>query len=109
MKPVTSVVDSALKETTLQVIVYSGQLDLICDTKASMDFVQQLTWDGLSNYNGARRLAFERASDRQTEMYVKAHDRFKFYWVLGAGHAVAKDNGETALRMFKRIIENTDV
>jgi len=109
MKPVVSVVDSALKDTTLQTIVYSGQLDLICDTKATMDWVKQLTWEGLGNYNGARREAFERASDRQTEMYVKAHDRFKFYWVLGGGHAIAKDNGETALRMFKRIIENTDV
>jgi len=109
MKPVIDVVDSALRETALQVIVYSGQLDLICDTKGTMDWVQKLTWSGLGNYNGANRRPFTKATDGQTEMFVKAYNRFKFYWVLGGGHAVAHDVGETAYRMFVRIIEDMDV
>jgi serine carboxypeptidase 1 len=108
MKPVVDVVDSALRETGLQVIVYQGQLDLICDTKGTMDWVQQLTWDQLGNYNGAIRRALTKATDGQTEIFVKAFNRFKFYWVLGGGHAIAADVGDTAYRMFERILANVD-
>jgi len=109
MKPVVDVVDDALSNTTLQVIVYQGQLDVICDTAGAMDWVQQLKWENLGRYNTANRQWFVDAVIQQTEMYVKAFDRFKFYWVLGAGHAVPKDNGETAYRMLQRIISNVDV
>jgi len=54
-----------------------------------MDWVQQLTWPNLGNYNSANRQWFVNPDNKQTEMYVKAHDRFKFYWVLGAGHVVS--------------------
>jgi len=54
-----------------------------------MDFVQQLTWDGLGSYNNATRKAFTDPRDRQTDMFIKAHQALKFYWILGAGHAVS--------------------
>jgi len=109
MKPVVSVVDSALKDTALQVVVYQGQLDLICDTKGAMDWVQQLTWSQLGNYNTATRKAFIKETDGQTELYVKAFNRFKFYWLLLGGHAVAADNGPTSYRMLERILGEMDV
>jgi serine carboxypeptidase 1 len=109
MKPVVHDVDLALQETDLKVIVYQGQLDLICLTKGAMDWVQQLTWENMDNYYRAERKPFVRAEDKQTEMYVKAFNRFKFYWVLGAGHAVPKDNGWTAYRMLERILADLDV
>lgn len=55
-----------------------------------MDWVQQLRWGNLGSYNTANRQWFVSAETQQTEMYVKAFNRFKFYWVLGAGHAVSK-------------------
>jgi len=109
MKPVVDVVDDALINTTLQVIVYQGQLDLICDTAGAMDWVKQLKWPNIGDYYAANRQWFVDAATKQTEMYVKAYDRFKFYWVLAAGHATPKDNGETAYRMLQRIIGNLDV
>ena len=54
-----------------------------------MDWVQQLKWANIGDYYAANRQWFVNAATEQTEMYVKAHDRFKFYWVLGAGHAVS--------------------
>jgi serine carboxypeptidase 1 len=108
MKPVVDVVDDALQNTTLQVIIYQGQLDLICDTKAAMDFVQQFKWTNLTNYNTNDHKAFESPADGQTESFVKAHDRFKFYWILLAGHAVPKDQGDRAYRMLDRILNDLD-
>jgi Serine carboxypeptidase len=54
-----------------------------------MDWVQQLSWDGLNTYNNASRQWFVDDATRQVEMYVKANGNFKFYWVLAAGHAVS--------------------
>jgi serine carboxypeptidase 1 len=109
MKPVIATVDEVLQTTNLQVVVYEGQLDLICDTLGVMQWVQKLTWPNLANYNNATRQWFVNQDTRQTEMFVKAHNQFKFYWVLDAGHSVPKDNGNTAYRMMERILGNTDV
>jgi serine carboxypeptidase 1 len=109
MKPVIATVDEVLMTTNLQVVVYEGQLDLICDTLGVMQWVQKLTWSNLANYNNATRQWFVNQDTRQTEMFVKAHNQFKFYWVLDAGHSVPKDNGNTAYRMMERILGNTDV
>lgn len=107
MKPVIAEVDAALANTTLQVIVYQGQLDLICDTAGALDWVQKLKWKNLGDYNSARRKWFVN-SQRQNDLYVKAYDKFKFYWVLAAGHAAPKDNGETSYRMLQRILDDKD-
>lgn len=109
MKPVISSVDEALMTTDLQVVVYQGQLDLICDTYGAMDWVQQLTWPDLANYNNASRQWFIDNDLYQTDMFVKAYNKFKFYWLLDAGHSVPKDNGNTAYRMLQRILGNMDV
>jgi len=47
MKPVTDIVESLLNNTDIFVAVYSGQLDLICDTPGvyffSVYFMMQMT------------------------------------------------------------------
>ncbi|KAK2170941.1 hypothetical protein NP493_1124g00036 [Ridgeia piscesae] len=89
MKNVINIVDELLKTTHLDIVVYQGQLDLICDTKGAMDWVQRLTWDGLDYYNNAPRTPLLTPSTGQTEAFVKAHDNFRFYWMLQAGHSVS--------------------
>jgi len=53
-----------------------------------MRWVQTLTWPGLDHYNLADRLTLLNPDTQLTEAFVKAHDRLKFYWILGAGHSV---------------------
>jgi len=53
-----------------------------------MRWVQTLTWPGLDNYNSAYRQPLLNPDTELTEAFVKAHDRLKFYWILGAGHSV---------------------
>jgi len=54
-----------------------------------MRWVQTLSWPGLDDYNSARRQTLFNPDTQLPEAYVKAHDRFKFYWILGAGHSVS--------------------
>jgi len=53
-----------------------------------MRWVQTLSWPGLDNYNSTDRQALVNPDTELTEAFVKAHDRLKFYWILGAGHSV---------------------
>jgi len=51
-------------------------------------WVQTLSWPGLDDYNSAERQTLIDPDTQKTEAFVKAHGRFKFYWILGAGHSV---------------------
>ena len=53
-----------------------------------MRWVQRVTWPELDRYNSADRQTLINPDTQLTEGFVKAHDRLKFYWILGAGHSV---------------------
>ena len=53
-----------------------------------MDWVQQLQWPDLPKYLAAKRKALLEPLDGQTDTFVKAYKKFKFYWVLRGGHSV---------------------
>jgi len=111
MRPVVDIVGRMLTNyPDVHSIVYQGQLDLICDTKGAMDYVQMLDglWDGLDEFNVAPRSWTTDPESRQTDMFYKVYNNLKFYWVMLAGHAVPKDNGPTALRMLNRIFDDVD-
>ncbi|KAK2139433.1 hypothetical protein LSH36_1793g00009 [Paralvinella palmiformis] len=109
MKPVIDVLDKILNETTLNLIIYQGSLDLICLTKGAMNIVNKMTWPGIPGYMNSTKTALT-DPDRpgQTELFVKAHNNFKFYWVINAGHMVPKDYPTAARRMLLRIVFNID-
>jgi len=53
-----------------------------------MRWIRTLSWPGLEAYNSAARQTLTNPDTQLTEGFVKAHDRLKFYWILGAGHSV---------------------
>ena len=55
LEPARPVVDEILKTSDVDVIVYSGQLDVICNTVGTLSWIQRLTWPGLEEYNQAER------------------------------------------------------
>lgn len=46
MKPVVEMVEKVLNETSVKVIVYSGQLDLICSTPGTIAWINRMNWSG---------------------------------------------------------------
>ncbi|KAG8048337.1 hypothetical protein GUJ93_ZPchr0008g11820 [Zizania palustris] len=115
MKPRIHEVDELLK-LRVNVTIYSGQLDLICATKGTLDWVQKLKWDGLKNFTSSRRVplycnnggeaAAAAAAAAGTQAFLKSYKNLKFYWILGAGHMVPIDNPCPALKMLSDITQS---
>ncbi|KAG0524078.1 hypothetical protein BDA96_07G178900 [Sorghum bicolor] len=106
MKPRIEEVDQLLK-LGVNVTIYNGQLDLICATKGTMDWVHKLKWDGLNSFLSAPRTPIycdnEGQSGTRTQAFVKSYKNLNFYWILEAGHMVPIDNPCPALKMLADI------
>ncbi|XP_063963708.1 retinoid-inducible serine carboxypeptidase-like [Lytechinus pictus] len=105
MKPVINIVDDLITNSSLRVIVYNGQLDLICDTPGTELWVQKLTWPGLAAFNTTRWTPeYVPSKEGDTAYFFKSHENFAFFWIMKAGHMVPADAGEAALMMLKAVI-----
>jgi len=101
MKPVVSIVDDLIQNTDLQVVVYTGQLDLIVDTIGTEKWVYSLQI--AEKFRKAKRMPVLDPVTKLTSGFVKQTDNFAMYWILDAGHMIPSDNGNTALKMLQMI------
>ena len=110
MKPVTDEV-SKLLHYGLKVVVYQGQLDMICSTTGAERWMKKLEWDGLSSFLEAERHALYPPSGvttKNTGAFVKAYRNLHMYYILKAGHMVPADAGEMALEMVRLVTGECD-
>ncbi|KAJ3662659.1 hypothetical protein Zmor_002321 [Zophobas morio] len=105
MKPVTEIVEELLNTTNIRVAVYNGQLDLIVDTPGTIKWVDELQFDGSSEWKTAERNAV--AVDDIVEGYYKKVGNLAFYWVLRAGHMVPADNPSAMDFILEDVIDGT--
>ena len=108
VKPVWHLVDDILNSSDVDVIVYSGQFDIICSTAGTLRWMQRLTWPGLEDYNKATKKTILNPDNKVPEMFVKSSGHLKMYWILDAGHVVPADVPDAAMRMLNRILDNKD-
>ena len=106
--PVWHLLDEYLKTSDIEVIIYSGQLDWICNTAGTLRWMQKLTWEGKKEFDQAERKMLTNPETDEAEMFVKSSGRLKMYWILNSGHVVPADVPDVALRMFNRILDGTD-
>lgn len=90
MKPVNDVVEKLLNETNVQVVVYSGQLDLICLTPATINWVKKLKWNGSEEFLKTKRHGI--SVNGTLEGYHKRAGNLNVYWISRAGHMAPADN-----------------
>lgn len=90
MKDVKDVVETLLNSTTIKVSVLSGQLDLICATPGTVNWINDITYDGKAQYEAAPRDGI--TVNRVLEGYEKTNGNFSMFWVNRAGHMVPADN-----------------
>ncbi|WVZ91651.1 hypothetical protein U9M48_037795 [Paspalum notatum var. saurae] len=107
MKPRIEEVDQLLKRG-LNVTIYNGQLDVICATKGTMDWVHKLKWEGLDKFLSSPRTPIYCNEEGQsgTQAFVKSYSNLNFYWILEAGHMVPIDNPCPALKMLAHITQS---
>ncbi|XP_068083903.1 retinoid-inducible serine carboxypeptidase-like [Anabrus simplex] len=101
MKPVNHIVERLLNETSLNVVVYTGQLDLMIDPPGSLRWVQRLQWPGAEGWRNAAREPL--SVNGVLEGYVKSHLNLSFYWIARAGHMVPSDNPYAALELLRQV------
>lgn len=78
MKPVVNLVEKVLNNTTLKVVVYNGQLDLICATPGTVKWINKMTWNGSLDYKQASRSGI--GVNGNLEGYKRQFGNFKMYW-----------------------------
>lgn len=90
MKPAIHVVELLLNNTSLDVIVITGQLDLIVATPGNVVWVEKVQWEGRNDYLASPRDGF--GPHGVLEGYQKSFGKLHMYWALRAGHMVPADN-----------------
>ena len=107
-RPEWHLVDEVLKESDIDVVIYSGQLDLMCNTAGALRWINKLTWDGKKEFDMAERKILTNPDTNVPEMFVKSYNNLKFYWVLNSGHVVPTDVPDVALRLLNGILNDRD-
>ncbi|XP_005186527.1 retinoid-inducible serine carboxypeptidase [Musca domestica] len=103
MKPVIHIVNELLDHTPLRVSVFSGQLDLICATPGTVNWIEKMRWSYRNEYLNAPRLGI--SVDRVLEGYEKTVGNFSMFWINRAGHMVPADNPAGMSHILKKITQ----
>lgn len=91
----------------VKVVVYEGQLDLICGTLGAESWIAKLHWDGLPQFlNSSRKPLYapSKRAKKETGAFLKKYKNFELYYILNAGHMVPLDAPEMALEMLRMIL-----
>ena len=79
-------VEELLNNTKLEVVVFTGNLDLIVDTPGTVEWVDKMNWVGAKKWKTAPRKSL--VVNKYVEGYVKNVGNLYLYWVHRAGHMV---------------------
>jgi len=81
------------------VLVYSGDLDFICNFRGGQAWTNEMSWSGQSEFQNANYTA------RGTNGEYKTYGGFTFYRVYNAGHMVPMDQPAAALDLINSFIQ----
>ena len=91
----------------VKVVVYEGQLDMICGTLGAESWIAKIDWDGLPQFlNSSRKPLYapSKRAKKETGAFLKKYKNFELYYILNAGHMVPLDAPEMALEMLRMIL-----
>lgn len=96
MKPVVDDVDTLLKNG-ITVNVWNGQLDLICCTLGTLEWLQTLKWTDFANWHKSAKVGVKNPSGTDIAYFKKEYLNLRMYYMMKAGHMVPADNPIAAL------------
>lgn len=83
-------VEKLLNETLVEVNIMAGHLDVVVALPGTVNWVRKLKWPGADAFRDSDRQFI--AVNNILEGYYKKHNQFALYWVIRAGHTIARDN-----------------
>ncbi|TKR69490.1 hypothetical protein L596_021642 [Steinernema carpocapsae] len=105
MKPNYATVDALLKSGK-KVVVYNGQMDLICDTLGVEKWINRLTWSGLRSFQKSEKTPFHVNGEYQTAGFFKEYQNFSMFYLMRAGHMLSYDTPLAAIHVVKEVLKN---
>lgn len=85
-----------------KILIYAGQLDIICPFYLVENVVRHFNWKYASQYETADRQIFR--VDQYLAGYYKTVDKLTTVLIRNAGHMVPKDKSQWARRLVRRFI-----
>ena len=96
MKPVVDDVDTLLANG-VDVNIWNGQLDLICCTLGTLEWLQTIQWKYQSEWYKSAKLGVKNPSKTDIAYFKKKYLNLGMYYMMKAGHMVPADNPIAAL------------
>ncbi|KAL7173747.1 hypothetical protein ACSBR2_033077 [Camellia fascicularis] len=95
----------ALLEGGINMLIYAGEYDLICNWLGNYRWVNLMQWSGQNNFTTAPAVPF--VVDGALAGIMKSYGSLTFLKVFNAGHLVPMDQPKAALEVLKRWTQGT--
>jgi cathepsin A (carboxypeptidase C) len=92
-------------ESGLEVLVYSGDKDFICNWRGGESWTSNVPWSGQSEFSTTKYADWN--VDGYAAGQLREFKNFKFLRVFNAGHMVPMDQPANALAMLKQLTKNS--
>ncbi|WCJ41576.1 Serine carboxypeptidase-like [Euphorbia peplus] len=89
----------ALLEDGIEVLIYAGEKDLICNWLGNSRWVNALQWSGKKDFGAAPNVPFKVEGAEAGQL--KSHGPLSFLKIYEAGHMVPMDQPKAALQMLQ--------
>ncbi|KAB7496203.1 Retinoid-inducible serine carboxypeptidase [Armadillidium nasatum] len=99
MKPVVESVAYLLNNSHIHVAVYTGNLDLICNTPGTYRWIENMQYNQKSRFVETKREALHVSTYSNVAAYSQRYERFSLFTILRSGHMVPIDAPEMSLKM----------
>jgi len=96
---------SGVLESGLQVLVYSGDKDFVCNWRGGEAWTNAVEWTGKAEFNSAQY--HDWLVNGQPAGQLKEYKNFKFLRIYEAGHMVPMDQPVNSLNMLQTFMMGT--
>jgi len=100
-KDVEEILDDKSSGNPIEVLIYAGEYDFVCNWMGNLAWTENLSWEGSEGYAAAKEQSWVTATQKVAGTF-KSYSNLTFLKVFDAGHLVPFDQPENSLDMVKQ-------
>jgi hypothetical protein len=104
---VTPYIAQLLDEAKIDVLIYSGDRDIICNTQGNEEALMKMEWSGNDDNGWSHATRSLWVNNDYPAGYIKSDRNLHFLIVYNAGHMVPYNQPENSLDMLERFLRGT--